>query len=73
MFRNAIRKSAAVASLVIGLALVAPPPAAALPWVDTALGQASRVVSLFDTWWSLFSKSLRTGDDSAQLDPDGHT
>ena len=73
MFRNAIRKSAAVASLVIGLALVAPPPAAALPWVDTVMIQATKVASLFDSWWGLLSKSLRTGDDSAQLDPDGHT
>ena len=73
MVRHAVRKSAAAAILVSALALVAPPPAAALPWVDTAVGQASRVVSLFDAWWGLLSKSLRTGDDSAQLDPDGHS
>lgn len=73
MFRNTVRKLAAAASLVIGLALVAPPPAAALPWVDTAMGQATRVADLLDAWWGLFSKSLRAGEDSAHLDPDGHS
>lgn len=71
MSRNVVRKSVAVASLVVGLALIAPPPAAALPWVDTALLQVAKVTQVIGSWLGTITQNSRIGDETASLDPDG--